>query len=61
MGCNHPKLVFGSGDFEIWCDVCGMQWIPRHEEQSNLTYEQSSLSGEVRYSDAYFDERDARE
>ena len=56
MGCNHPKLVFGSGDYEIWCDVCGMGWIPRNEAESNLTDEQVDLSGEARYSEAQLKE-----
>ena len=27
--CRHDKLIFGSGDYYVFCEECGRSWVKR--------------------------------
>lgn len=37
--CTHPKLMFGSGGYYIFCNVCWAAWVAvKHGNDSELDY-----------------------
>lgn len=46
-GCEHKELVFGSGDYYIFCGECGRSWIMEDNWKHNIG-RGSQLSGEKR-------------
>jgi len=46
-GCTHDILKFGSGDYYIFCEECGYQWVIMDEFKTNFGVA-GGLSGQVR-------------
>lgn len=53
--CDHAELQFGSGDYFIFCNACGMRWMPAYREDNPQAGQElnnqgigSQLSGQKR-------------
>jgi len=48
IDCEHKKLMFGSGDYYIFCEECHKSWIMEDDHKNNVGLISQHLSGEFR-------------